>query len=56
MSYHSLLQKQIAQFLSAAEESNPAIVKLLTAINNSYSSFERDRKNTEHAIDVSEQE
>jgi len=56
MSYHSLLQKQIAQFLSAAEESNPAIVKLLTAINNSYSSFERDRKITEHAFDVSEQE
>ncbi len=56
MPYHSLLQKQIAQFLTAAEENNPAIVNLLAAINKSYSSFDRDRKITEHAFDVSEQE
>lgn len=56
MPYHSLLKKQIAQFLTIAEETNPAIVKLLDAVNKSYSSFDRDRKITEHAFDVSEQE
>lgn len=56
MPYHSLLQKQIAQFLTAGEESNEAFAKFLAAVNSSYASFDRDRKITEHAFDVSEQE
>ncbi|BDQ12877.1 ATP-binding protein [Sediminibacterium sp. TEGAF015] len=56
MLYHSLLQKQITQFLNSALESNPDLADFLDAINKSYNSFERDRKITEHAFDVSEKE
>lgn len=56
MPYHSLLQKQIAQFLPAEEASNEALAKFLSAVNSSYASFDRDRKITEHAFDVSEKE
>lgn len=56
MSFHPILKKQVGQFLTPADELNPAIINFLAAVNNSYASFDRDRKITEHAFDVSEQE
>lgn len=56
MSYHSLLIKQISQFLDSDLENNPVFAKFLEAVNKSYHSFDRDRKITEHAFDVSEKE
>lgn len=56
MPYHSLLKKQISQFLNDSLENNPDLASFLDAVNKSYSSFDRDRKITEHAFDVSEKE
>lgn len=56
MPYHSLLKKQITQFLNNTLESNPDLANFLEAVNKSYNLFDRDRKITEHAFDVSEKE
>ncbi len=56
MPYHSILQRQIEKHLSAELLSVDAIKNLLEAINKSYILFERDKKITDHAFDVSEKE
>ena len=56
MPYHSLLKKQIAQFLNNDLVNNPDLTAFLDAVNKNYHSFDRDRKITEHAFDVSEKE
>ncbi|TAG13199.1 MAG: response regulator [Sphingobacteriia bacterium] len=56
MAYHPILEKQIEKFLSPEYLSTEAIKTLLETISKSYTSFDRDRKITEHAFDVSEKE
>ncbi|MEO6305536.1 MAG: PAS domain S-box protein [Bacteroidia bacterium] len=43
MSYHTLLQKQITDHLSEEILQNPSLKDFLSAINNSYYSFEKDQ-------------
>lgn len=56
MAYHPILEKQIEKFLSPETLSSEAVQALLQNISKSYTSFDRDRKITEHAFGVSEQE
>jgi signal transduction histidine kinase/CheY-like chemotaxis protein len=56
MAYHPILEKQIEKFLTPEYLSTEAVKTLLETISKSYTSFERDRKITEHAFDVSEKE
>lgn len=52
MNYHPLLAKQLAKL--SPDASVPP--ELLLAVSNAYTNFERDKKITEHAFDVSEHE
>jgi len=56
MPYHSILQKQIEKYLPEEYLSVEAIKLLLGAIDKSYTLYERDKRITDHAFDVSEKE
>ncbi len=56
MTYHPILEKQIEKFLTPEYLSTESVKTLLETISKSYTSFDRDRKITEHAFDVSEKE
>jgi signal transduction histidine kinase/CheY-like chemotaxis protein len=56
MGYHPILEKHIQKFLPADQLSVASIQQLLEAISKSFTSFERDKKITEHAFEVSESE
>ncbi len=56
MAYHPILEKQLEKILSPEFLSTESAKALLETISKSYTSFDRDRKITEHAFDVSEKE
>lgn len=56
MGFNKLLQKQISKFLTEANQADPSVKEFLSAINDSYIAFERDRELMEHAFQESEKE
>ena len=56
MSYHNILGNQINKFLPEKYRQDEAINIFLETISKCYDSFEKDKKITEHAFDVSERE
>ena len=56
MAYHNILEKQIQKFLPAEYLKDGVINTFLETISKCYESFEKDKKITEHAFDVSERE
>lgn len=56
MSYHKLLKKQIESCLSPSIIENKEVEKLLNLINQSYHSFEREKKLADRAFEISEEE
>ncbi len=56
MAYHNILEKQIEKFLPAEYLKDGVINTFLETISKCYESFEKDKKITEHAFDVSERE
>ncbi|VXB12467.1 Histidine kinase [Flavobacterium sp. 9R] len=53
---HKLLQKQINKHLSADYMQDPAVLAFLNAVNDSYSSYERDKDLMNHSFIESEKE
>jgi len=56
MDYHSILNKQIKKLLPEQYTDDEIIKTFLTSISNSYYTFERANKVTEHAFTISERE
>ncbi|CCH02758.1 multi-sensor hybrid histidine kinase [Fibrella aestuarina BUZ 2] len=56
MSYHKLLQKQIARYLPDDLQAEPAMARLLEVVSESYRALERDRELAERAFTISEDE
>lgn len=56
MPYHTILEKQIERFLPAGLQNNPELAVFLETVSKCYESFEKDKKITEHAFDISERE
>jgi signal transduction histidine kinase/DNA-binding response OmpR family regulator len=54
--YHSLLEKQIKKLLTEQQLQDESLRQLLSVISNTYQAFERDKKLSEHAFNVSEKE
>ena len=54
--YHRLLQKQVNKFLSSDDLENENLRRFISAVNDSYSSFERDKELSDAAFTISEQE
>ena len=54
--YHKLLQRQIQKYLPEGIADQEDYKNFLESVNNSYKSFERDRKLTEHAFTISDGE
>jgi hypothetical protein len=56
LEYNRLLKRQINKYLSAGIESNDSFLRFLDAVNDSYDAFERDKRLSEHAFEVSEKD
>ena len=56
MEIHPLLSKQISKYLGDDALDNPQFQKIIKIVSASYESYERDKKITEHAFEISEQE
>jgi len=56
MEYHNILSKQIKKFLPDSNLDDAAMQKFLESVSNSYYSFEKSKKLSEHAFTVSERE
>lgn len=56
MEYHAVLEKQIKKFLPEQYLEDEKIREFLSIISNSYRSFEKDKKISEHAFTISEKE
>ena len=56
MKYHSILEKQVAKFLPPGYLEDEAMQLFLDTVSKCYASFEKDKKITEHAFDMSERE
>lgn len=56
MEYNRLLKRQIKKYLSAGIENDERFLTFLDAINDSYNAFERDKRLSEHAFEVSEKD
>jgi len=56
MSYHKLLQKQVNKFLPTNLQETIEVQNLLSAINDSYNLFERDKDIADRAFRISEEE
>jgi signal transduction histidine kinase len=54
--YHKLLDKQIKKILAEEQLADESIQRFLEVVNNSYASFERDKKISDHAFSISEKE
>lgn len=54
--YHSLLEKQIKKLLTEQQLQDESLCQLLNVVSNTYQAFERDKKLSEHAFEVSEKE
>lgn len=56
MKYHKLLEKQIKKYLPESFHSDSEFSNFLSAINESYASYERDKELMNHAFSKSEEE
>ena len=56
MPYHSTLEKQIEKYIDKDISEKIDIKNFLEAVNSAYLTFERDRKLTDHAFNISENE
>jgi len=56
MDLHPLLAKQITKHLGEGAIGNPEFASLIKVVSASYESYERDKKITEHAFEISEKE
>ena len=56
MQIHPLLEKQITKHLGIEALSNPEFASIIKMVSASYESYERDKKITEHAFEISEKE
>ncbi len=56
MEYHSILNKQIKKFLPNCDLDSGTMQSFLESVSNSYNSFEKSKKLSEHAFTVSERE
>jgi signal transduction histidine kinase len=56
MKYHNILENQINKFLPDEIRKQGNLTVFLETISKCYESFEKDKKITEHAFDVSERE
>ena len=56
MPYHKILEGQISRLLPKEHLQDEAICNFLAAVSSCYATFERDKKISEHAFDVSEKE
>src|SRR5476651_1755702 len=56
MEYHSILNKQIIKFIPDKCLDDEAMQNFLESVSNSYSSFEKTKKLSEHAFTISERE
>ncbi len=56
MPYHKLLEKQVKKFFAEDQLGEERLLEFLTVINNSYITFDRDKKLSEHAFAISEKE
>ncbi|MES2725490.1 MAG: response regulator [Bacteroidota bacterium] len=54
--YHKALEKQISKFLTSEHLGDQNIIAFLDAVSKYYNTFERDKKLSEHAFEVSERE
>ncbi len=54
--YHKALEKQIGKFLTSAHLGDQNVIAFLDAVSKYYNTFERDKKLSEHAFEVSERE
>jgi len=56
MNYHKVLERQISKLLPEKYLGDEQIVRFLSTVSNSYQTFEKDKKMSEHAFSVSEKE
>jgi signal transduction histidine kinase/CheY-like chemotaxis protein len=56
MDIHPLLAKQIAKHLGEGSLENPEFAAIIKIVSASYDSYDRDKKITEHAFEISEKE
>jgi signal transduction histidine kinase/ActR/RegA family two-component response regulator len=56
MDYHKLLDRQIRKTFPEEFLANPSVIEFLKRVSNSYESFEREIKISEHTFAISEQE
>lgn len=54
--YHSILQKQLQNYLKDGGDITPALEALMQSISKTYAMFERDKMLADHAFAVSEKE
>jgi signal transduction histidine kinase/ActR/RegA family two-component response regulator len=56
LEYNRLLKRQIIKYLAADIENDERFLALLDAVSDSYDAFERDKRLSEHAFEVSEKD
>ena len=56
MNYHKVLERQVSKLLPESYLQDEHILKFLSTISNSYNTFEKDKKISEHAFAISEKE
>jgi DNA-dependent RNA polymerase auxiliary subunit epsilon len=56
MSYNKLLTRQIRKYLPETFHNHPEMVDFLSAINDSYLAYEKDKSLAERAFSISESE
>jgi len=56
LEYNRLLKRQVKKYLSPGIENDERFLTFLDAINDSYNAFERDKRLSEHAFEVSEKD
>ena len=56
MPYHKILEGQITKLLPDKYRQDEAICNFLATVSNCYATFEKDKKISDHAFDVSEKE
>ena len=56
MDFNKLLQKQIKKYLTEQQLNDPSVQNFLTVVNDSYTSFERDKELLNHAFTINEKE
>lgn len=56
MSHNKLLERQIKKYLSPEAENDIQISQFIQSVDNAYNAFERDKRLSEHAFQVSEKD